>query len=141
MESKRYGSEIVLRLDEGDELNACVEQACREHKVRSARVSGIGALKQARLRVLNQSGDGFVFRELCRNMEIISITGNVTADGEGLMVHLHLSAADDSFQLVGGHVASCVITNTAELWITETDGVLRRAETAEGLLRRIEFSS
>ena len=139
MESKRYGSEIVLRLDEDDELNACVERACREHGVRAARVSGIGALKQARLRVLNETGDGFLFRELHGNMEIVSITGNVTADGEGLMVHLHLSAADGSFQLVGGHVVHCIITNTAELWITETDGSLRRADRAEGLLRRMEL--
>ena len=139
MESKRYGREIVLRLDENDELNACVERACREHGVRSARVSGIGAMKEARLRVLNQTGDGFVFHEIQRRMEIASITGNVTADRDGLMIHLHLAAADGSFQLVGGHVMYCIITNTAELWITETDGLLRRAEQAEGLLRRMEL--
>ena len=139
MESKRYGNEIVLRLDEDDELNACVERACQEHGVRAARVSGIGAMKEARLRVLNQSGDGFEFHEICRNMEIASITGNVTADEDGLMIHLHLAAADGSFQLVGGHVMHCVITNTAEVWITETAGSLRRAEVADGLLRRIEL--
>jgi len=139
MESKRYGREIVLRLDENDEMNACVERACLEHGVRTARVSGIGAMKEARLRVLNQAGDGFEFCEIARNMEIVSITGNVTADGDGLMIHLHLSAADGSFQLVGGHVVHCIITNTAELFITETEGDLRRAEQAEGLLRRMEL--
>lgn len=139
MESKRYGKEIVLRLDEDDELNACVERACLEHGVRAARVSGIGAMKAAKLRVLNQAGNGFEFHEIRRNMEIASITGNITADGTGLMIHLHLAAADGSFQLVGGHVVSCIITNTAEIWITETDGVIRRAEKAEGLLRRMEL--
>ena len=107
--------------------------------MRAARVSGIGAMKEARLRVLNQTGDGFEFCEIARNMEIVSITGNVTADGDGLMIHLHLSAADGSFQLVGGHVVHCIITNTAELFITETEGNLRRAEQAEGLLRRMEL--
>ena len=133
------GREIVLRLDGNDEMNACVERACLEHGVRAARVSGIGAMKEARLRVLNQTGDGFEFCEIARNMEIVSITGNVTADGDGLMIHLHLSAADGSFQLVGGHVVHCIITNTAELFITETEGNLRRAEQAEGLLRRMEL--
>ena len=139
MESKRYGTEIVLRLDEDDELNDCVKRACLDHGVKSARVSGIGALKQARLRVLNQAADGFEFCELHKPMEIVSIAGNVTADGEGLMIHLHLSAADGSFQLVGGHVMRCVITNTAELWITETAGLLRRSEQTRGLLRRMEL--
>ena len=142
MESRRFGSEIVLRVDDGDELLQAVESACRKHGVTSARVSGIGALSSVRLRVLNAENNGFIFRDFAEPMEITSITGNITADGDGLFLHLHLNAADGEMRIHGGHVMSCVIANTAEIWITElSDEILRRSETAEGLLRKIEFDT
>jgi hypothetical protein len=141
VESKRFGNEIVLRLDEDDEIVSSVEKACKAQVVTSARVSGIGAMKKAKLRVLNSAGDGFCFYDIDERMEIANITGNITRDGDGIMVHLHLSAANGTFKLVGGHIVSCTVTNTAEIFITEVSGDLSRAEKAEGLLRRMEFNS
>ena len=140
MESKRFGDQIVLRIDDGEELLQAVEAACRLHGVNAAQISGIGARSSVRLRVLNDTNDGFLFRDFSMPMEIANITGNVTADINGLFLHLHLTAADGEMRLYGGHVVSCVIANTAEIWITLLpDGMLHRAETAEGLLRKIEF--
>lgn len=142
MESKRFGSEIILRVDDGEELLQAVESACSQHGVTSARVNGIGALSSARLRVINTANDGFVFRDFTEPMEITNIIGNITADGDGLFLHLHLNAADREMRIYGGHVMNCVIVNTAEIWITElSDGGLHRSETAEGLLRKIEFDT
>ena len=141
MESKCFGGQIVLRVDDGEELLQAVESACRQHDVSAAQVSGIGALSSVRLRVLNADNDGFFFRNFSKPMEIVNITGNITADGNGLFLHLHLSTADEDMRLYGGHVVNCVIANTAEIWITPlAEGTLRRAETAEGLLRKIEFN-
>ena len=140
MESKRYGREIVLRVDDCEELLHALETACKEHAVRSARVSGIGALKNVQLRVLNPTMDGFLLRDFNEPMEITSLSGDITADRDNAFLHLHLTAATGEMQVIGGHIMHCIIASTAEIWITETEnGTVHRSKTAEGLLRKIEF--
>ena len=70
------------------------------------------------------SGEAEVFRSLDEPMEIVSLTGTLSADG--LHVHIALSRSDGA--CIGGHVVhGCIVHTTAELVIGElTDVAFRR---------------
>lgn len=126
MEYKQFGSQILLRLDPGDEVIASLEEVCRQTGVTSGCVSGIGAAKELNLRVAAQETGGFIFRSFHGLLEITSLSGNIAQTEEGISIHIHATAADRNMHLYGGHLASCIIAITGEIFITVLDGVVTR---------------
>ena len=58
------------------------------------------------------------FYEDERDYEIVSIMGTISSDG----VHIHISFADDTGKVVGGHLTEgCIINTTCEVSIIKSD--------------------
>lgn len=73
-------------------------------------LSGIGSLKQAQLRLANQTTPTL----FPGTYEILSLAGTLASSG----IHLHMAIADSEGQVVGGHlVQGCLIYTTAEIVI------------------------
>ncbi len=78
-------------------------------------VAGIGSLKPARLRLAG--ADDAI--EIAGDVEILSLSGTLAANG----AHLHLSVADATGRVIGGHVAEgCVVRTTAEVLLALLPG-------------------
>lgn len=100
---------LPIRLLPGDDLRAALQavllaQACQAAFV----LSGIGSLSRTRLRLAGAEG----FLAIDGEVEILTLAGSLSPDG----VHLHMSVADATGRVVGGHVMTgCTVRTTAEI--------------------------
>lgn len=107
----------VLRLAPGEDLLASLTSYARRKQLRAGVVlTGVGSLKQTRLRFANRPGA----TDLGGKREIVSLVGMMDANG----AHLHLSVSDGKGRTIGGHLLEgCKIYTTAEIAIVELQGV------------------
>ena len=102
---------LPLRLMPDADLRRTLEATLTNRGVRAAFVvGGIGSLRQARLRLAGRNEP----EALDGDLEILTLSGSISNDG----AHLHMSVADASGRVIGGHVAyDCVVRTTAEVLI------------------------
>jgi predicted DNA-binding protein with PD1-like motif len=98
-----------LRLQPGADLRRALEVCLDQRGCRAAFVvSGIGSLRQARLRLAGKDQP----EALDGDLEILTLAGSLSSDG----AHLHMSVADANGRVTGGHAAyECVVRTTAEV--------------------------
>ena len=104
-------SPLPLRLLPGDDLRRALEAAVAAQGAAAAFVlSGIGSLSVTKLRLAG--ADDAI--DVTGEVEILTLAGSIAANGS----HLHMSVADASGRVVGGHAAyGCVVRTTAEVLI------------------------
>jgi uncharacterized protein len=105
-----------LRLHPGDDLRRSLEQAVAARGLQAAFVvAGIGSLGPARLRLAGAAEA----LQLDGDLELLSLSGSVAPTSS----HLHLSLADASGRVSGGHAAyGCTVRTTAELLLAALPG-------------------
>ena len=107
--------EHAIRLKKGDDLKKKIEEYCLENDVDTAVVlSGVGCLDEAVLRLAKAES----FYEKEDDFEIVSLTGTLSQG----RVHIHISLADETGEVVGGHLAyGCIVNTTCELVLGELE--------------------
>jgi len=108
---------LPLRLSPGDDLRAALDAALGATDCEAAFVvSGIGSLREARLRYAGRDAPHRVVGDL----EILTLAGTLCAGGS----HLHASLADADGRVFGSHVApGCIVRTTAEILLALLDDV------------------
>ena len=98
-----------VRLTPGSDLRRALEDlACDEGPASAFVLSGIGSLRDARLRFAGEH----VETSLPGDFEIVSLSGTLTRDG----AHLHIAVADTSGRVLGGHLCyGNAVRTTAEV--------------------------
>ena len=119
---------LPLRLNPGDDLRAALDAALAAHCGTAAFiVSGIGSLREARLRFAGRDAPHHAVGDL----EILTLAGTLGAGGS----HLHASLSDADGRVFGGHVApGCIVRTTAEILLAVLDDVrfTREPDAATG---------
>lgn len=102
---------LPLRLSPGDDLRRALEEATAAQGWQAAFViAGIGSLRPAAVRLAGADQALVIDRDL----ELLTLTGSLAPAG----AHLHLSIADDTGRVLGGHVAyGCRVRTTAEVLV------------------------
>jgi len=100
---------LPLRLSPGADLRAALEAEVAARSLRASFViSGIGSLSEARLRLAGVDEPN----HLQGDLEILTLSGTIAVNGS----HLHMSVADSSGRVMGGHVSrGCIVRTTAEV--------------------------
>jgi predicted DNA-binding protein with PD1-like motif len=108
---------LPLRLSPGDDLRTALDAALVAHGAQAAFVvSGIGSLREARLRFAGRDA----LHHLVGDLEILTLAGTLGSGGS----HLHASLADADGRVFGGHVApGCIVRTTAEVLLAVLDDV------------------
>jgi predicted DNA-binding protein with PD1-like motif len=126
MDYKRGENGIVLRLDEGEEAVQSILLLCKKESIRSASISGIGAVRKAVLAHFD-SKEMKYHSELYEGMyEVVSLTGNIAMLGDEPILHAHMVIADTSYKCFGGHLNNAVVNPTLEILITPLDAEIKR---------------
>ena len=134
MEYKRYGDAVLLRLDPEEELFAQLEAVCAEERIHFAKVEGLGALRSFTAGVFDTETKRFCANEFQGRYEIVSLTGTVTTKDGAFYPHLHMSAADETGAVFGGHLSRAVVSATCEMIVTPLEGeIYRRYDPDTGL--------
>ena len=132
MQYNRSGNDIVLRLDPGEEITACVLDLAKKENITCAEVSAIGATNDFTVGVFNLNKKSYdLFRHNDGNYEIASLTGSFsTMNGEPYQ-HLHMVCAGGDGTVAAGHLISAVISLTAEIMIRVIDMKAERVKNPE----------
>ena len=96
---------LVFRILPKQDLRQEINAHCRNANVISGSIlSAVGCVSKAVVRI----ADGITVQTKQADMEIVSLTGTITRDGD----HLHILCIDIDHQPFGGHLKEGTIVNT-----------------------------
>ena len=113
-----YGNmNTCFSLKPGEDLKRFIEEYAIKNSVSGVVISGVGSLSQLKIRL----ADGKTVLNKKEEFEIVSLNGTLSPDG----VHIHISAADTSGNMMGGHLKDgCIINTTCEICIVQFDDIV-----------------
>lgn len=122
MNYKRYGSDIIVRLDIGEDISEQLLEVAKKEDITLASVTGIGAVNDFTIGIFDLDKKVYDQYRFTGNYEIAALNGNLTTmDGEKY-AHLHISAAGAPGNIVGGHLFKAKISLTGEIFIRVYEG-------------------
>ena len=126
MEYKRFGNNIVVRMDRGEDIVEQVKVLAEREQIRLASVQALGAVNDFTVGVFNTETKVYGSNRFQGPYEIVSLTGTIdTMDGQ-FYTHLHMSAGNAQGQVFGGHLNRAVVSATCEMVVDVLDGTVDR---------------
>lgn len=140
MEYRKYDAGYVLRLDPGDEVMDCLTRLAREENIALADVAGLGAARDVTVGLFSVTEKKFYGKHCEGEYEVSSLVGNITRkDGEPYL-HVHITFGNPARgEVYAGHLTSCVISATAEIFIRVWKGGMGRRFDEKIGLNLLEF--
>ena len=139
MEYKRFGNNIVVRMDRGEDIVEQVKVLAEREQIRLASVRALGTVNDFTVGVFNTETKVYGYNRFQGPYEIVSLTGTIdTMDGK-FYTHLHMSAGNAQGQVFGGHLNRAVISATCEMIVTVIDGQVDRQFSEEIGLNLLKF--
>lgn len=126
----------LLSLRTGDDLYAAVSGFVRDHDIRAATLTFLGAVRRASLRYYNQEEKRYEDFDINKHLEVVAGTGNVSVlEGEPF-VHIHAAFADAAGRAHGGHVNEGTEVFALEVTLWQLDGIapVRQLDETTGLM-------
>ncbi len=139
MEYRRFGNDVIVRIDRGEEITEQVRLVAEREGIRLARVSALGAVDDLTVGVFNTEDKTYRANHFRGRFEIVSLTGTITTKDGGYYGHLHMSAGDENGAVFGGHLNSAKVSATCEMVIRIIDGVVEREMSEEIGLNLFRF--
>ena len=115
MEYTRSGSDVFMRLDEGEEIHTSIQAICKSEGISGAAItSGIGRVRDTDIGYLD---DQNVYQRIIRKEphELLSLQGNVSIFEGEPFTHLHVVLSDNDHKVHGGHLFASTIHVVAEI--------------------------
>lgn len=136
---KKLGSKYFVRVDKGSEIISVLKEICKENKITSASVSGIGAIKSVTFGFFNPETKEYKEKTFDEYMEITSLIGNVSQKDGEVYLHLHMNASGKDYKTIGGHLVKAYVSATSEIIIDAQEGYIGRKFSEEIGLNLLEF--
>ena len=134
MKYKRFGEDLVVRPEVGEEVVASLAEIAEREGVTFAEVSGIGAVDEFCVSVFDVKAKKYFDNDFREPLEIVSMSGTVTEQNGKPYLHLHASAGRADGSVVGGHLKRAVVSATCEIVLHTVYGrVPRFFDDATGL--------
>ncbi len=123
----REQNKYVLRFDPGEEVLGGIRQYCHERQIQAGVFTGLGAISEVLLAYYEPVTKVYQDRTFQQEMEITSLTGNVSRWGEETVVHAHGSFSDKNFESWGGHIKKLIVSATCEVFLERLSGRIDRS--------------
>jgi uncharacterized protein len=125
------GGRHVLRLDPGDDVLVAIRDFAKKAGIAAGVVTGLGSVDVITLGFLDPVDNAYGKRRFEERMEVASLTGSLSMDGEQPHVHLHAVVSPREFLAYAGHVHDARVGAVLEVFVTALPGRLERV-TVEG---------
>lgn len=141
----KIGRTIVLRLEDNDDVYACVHEVARKENVRSAMLIAVGGIRRAKVVVGPKSPTGRpepMFRQFDDARETVGV-GTLFWDDEGEpSMHLHTALGRADTTMVGCPRGGAEVFCILEIVIIEIEGLdaIRVSDPATGF-KLLSFST
>lgn len=122
-------------MDPGEDVLASIETVAKEHGVKSAQLSLIGAVSKAKLGYFHRQTSEYRDFTVDEDVEVVSCIGDISTHESNIVVHAHMIVADEAGKCWGGHLLpGCEVSVTMELVIIETEiELIRKRDDMTGL--------
>ena len=115
----KEGRKVMGRLAKGDDLLAALQKVCADLDIKLGEVRAIGAVSMARVGYYHQADRKYMFIDLKRPLEILSLVGNISLKDDKPFVHAHVALSDQDGHTFGGHLAEGTAVFACEFVIQE----------------------
>lgn len=116
MIAKRLSKDIyLLRIEPNEEIFESILNFAKKYKINFGFFFGIGAGDYFEIGRYNERTKDYDWKKIKKQMEIISIIGNLTIKENKPYLHIHASLSDKNLKSFGGHLKSAIIFPTCEL--------------------------
>jgi predicted DNA-binding protein with PD1-like motif len=139
MEYQLFDNRFVVRLVRGEEILDSLRKFCHKEGIRAGSIMGIGALSAARISYYDPEKGEYLHRDFSGDREITSLSGNISTTENEIFLHLHVTLADQEFNVIGGHLTSGVVGATGEVVIDPIKDKLERSPVNESGLRLLSL--
>lgn len=126
MEYRKFGQTIVARIDKDEEIIEKIRELAEKENIELASLSALGALKSFTAGAFDTRKKQYFSHDYSGTFELLSLTGTIDRMGGDFYTHIHISAADQTGAVYGGHLNRAVVGATCELIITLIDGKVDR---------------
>ena len=119
----------------GVDLLKEIKKICQERNIHLGSIEAIGAVQKASIAFYNQTKRDYVIMTINEPLEMTSLTGNISIKDGKPFVHAHVTLADSTGNVYGGHLAPGTIVFACEFIIKTFDGLMleRRFDEDTGL--------
>ncbi len=125
---------FVLICEPNDDAAEVLQAFAREHQVKSAGLTAIGAFERVSLGYYQIEKQEYATAEFEEQLEVVSFIGDISMKDGDPLVHVHVALGRPDFTLIGGHLMSGMVRPTLEIMMTETPTALeRKYDPASGL--------
>lgn len=139
MEYRKFGESFVLKIDKGEEIVETIKSLAKRENISLASVSGIGAVNHAIVGLFDTRQKKYFTNIFNRDLEIVSLSGNITIKDFEPYIHLHIGLADINGNMYGGHLNEAVISGAGEIIIIEINGAAGREFNEDIGLNLLKF--
>lgn len=139
MKSKKTGEgQFYLRVDLGEEIAQTLTAFLKKEGIRSGSIRGIGAAKDVELGFLDMETKQYLRKTISEDLEILSLSGNVSVKEGQPFLHLHGVFSDREFKVHGGHFFKGTVSCTGEFFLhgASSEPVMRRARPDLGFFEQ-----
>lgn len=125
---------FAVVFDAGGDPTAGLLAFAREHEISAARLSALGAFREATLAFFNVETNEYEEIPVEQQTEVLNLTGNLALSGGQPKLHAHAVLGRRDGSTVGGHLLEATVRPTLEVMLVETPATLRREiDEATGL--------
>ena len=123
-----------LVFDRGDEVMETLRAFARERGIRGARFDAIGAFERAVVAYWNRDIRDYERMNVNEQVEVASLAGDLTIDGEEIKVHAHVVLGRRDGSAVAGHLVRGTVFPTLEMHLVAfPDPLVRKHDEETGL--------
>ena len=125
---------FVVVFDKGEEVIEGLTAFASRERLRASQITAIGALSDVTLGYFDRESRQYQRIPLAEQVEVLSLLGVVTLDGEKPKVHSHIVVGRRDGRAHGGHLLEGHVWPTLEVMVEESPKHLqRRHDAASGL--------
>lgn len=119
-------SRYILKLERGEEVVESITSFAKQEGIDNALVSAIGAVDKITLGFYELKTKSYHWRDFTGDLEVTSLTGNITLLEGSPFLHAHLTIADENLNSFGGHLKEARVGVTLEVIIEKLDSNISR---------------
>jgi predicted DNA-binding protein with PD1-like motif len=139
MEYRRFGNEVVARLDKGEEIIAKIIEISEKENIKLGNISAIGAVNEFEIGLFDITEKKYYPNSYKGDFEIVSLIGNLSQMNGKTYIHAHMSAGDKENKMYGGHLNKAIVSATCEINIRVIEGLVDREFSKEIGLNLFKF--
>mgnify|MGYP000630865561 CR=1 FL=1 len=121
------GRNFIFSIQKGQDLLQTLESFCHHNQIKCAIINGIGAVEKATVGIYDQKAKKYVKINIDKEMEILSLSGNVSLFEDRPMIHVHITLSGIDGKAWGGHLMAEQKSSAAKYFFRNSAGQISKS--------------